>query len=200
MRRVSMAGVAVALMLAGCGGGGGSNEAAAGGAGAEAGGTAAETAEIDPCSLISAQEMSAITTDTVKRTSRDGQVCTYHSDPDDGVQLTVMASGGGKQMQVVHRTAQVLGGMGASVADKGGAGADVAVLTKKDKTAVPKLGDEAAWGMNTTLSVRKGDAFVEVVPPLMHDPASHSGYPLVGKDERRAIAQKVAERVLAKLP
>lgn len=199
MRTMSVAGVAMALMLAGCGGGGG-NDAAAGGT-AEQGGTAApEAAGIDPCSLISAQEMSAITTDTVKRTSRDGQVCTYHSDPDDGVQLTVMASGGAKQMQVVHRTAEVLGGMGASVADKGGAGADVAVLTKKDKTAVPKLGDEAAWGMNTTLSVRKGDAFVEVVPPLMHDPASHSGYPLVKQDEKRAIAQKVVERVLAKLP
>jgi hypothetical protein len=199
MRLAVTLSVAIGLMVAGCGGSAG-NQTAASDDGGETETASAGAAAIDPCGLISAEEMSVITTDKVTSTSRDDQTCTYHSNPDDGVQLTVMASGGAKQMQVVHRTAEVLGGMGASVADKGGAGADVAVLTKKDKTAVPKLGDEAAWGMNTTLSVRKGDAFVEVVPPLMHDPATHSGYPLVGKEEKRAIAQKVVERVLAKLP
>ncbi|WP_404338555.1 hypothetical protein AB2M62_06270 [Sphingomonas sp. MMS12-HWE2-04] len=72
-------------------------------------------------------------------------------------------------------------------------------MLKRDNSAAPKLGDEAMWGANDTLSVRKGDAFVEVTPPLMHDPANHSGYPLVRKEEKRAIAQAIATKVLERL-
>lgn len=180
------------LVLAGCGGG----DKAAQGRGAVASGGGAE---VDPCSLISAEEMTAITTDKVSGTMRDGASCTYRSAPDDGVQITVRASGGAEAMDVVHRTAKLLGGMGDAVADKGGAGADVQNMLQEDKSAAPALGDEAVWGMNDMLSVRKGDAFVEVTPPIMHDPANHSGYPLIGKQEKRKIAETVAARLLAKL-
>ncbi|MDG2533848.1 hypothetical protein P6144_09345 [Sphingomonas sp. HITSZ_GF] len=193
MRR-STIGAAVAaagLALAGCGGG--TTGSATAEAGASGGGT------FDPCSVLSAAEISEITTDAVTRTNHDDATCYYDSDPDDGVRLTVMKTGGRKQMEVVHRTAGVLSGMGNSVADKGGAGADAANLLQKDKTAAPQLGDEAAWGLNTVLSVRKGDMFVEVTPPMMHDPKTHPGYPLVKTDEKRAIAQKIAEKALAKL-
>lgn len=194
MRRstICMAVMAAGLELMACGGSG-KNDSTRETAGISSDGS------IDPCSLLSAAEMSEITTDAVTGTSRDAATCTYHSDPNDGVQLTVMKTGGAKQMEVVHRTAGVLGGMGNAVADKGGAGADTADLLKKDKTAPPALGDEAAWGLNTVLSVRKGDMFVEVTPPMMHDPKTHPGYPLVKTDEKRAIAQKIAEKVLAKL-
>lgn len=186
-----MAVVAAGLALTACGGGKTGGETAE--ASASAGGA------FDPCSVLSAAEVSEITTDAVTGTSRDGATCYYNSEPDDGVRITVMKSGGAKQMAVVHRTAGVLSGMGNSVAGKGGAGADAANLLQKDKTAPPKLGDEAAWGLNTVLSVRKGDMFVEVTPPMMHDPKTHTGYPLVKTDEKRAIAQKIAEKVLAKL-
>jgi len=189
---ICMTVMAAGLALTSCGGSG-----KTGGTGETAGISSGSL--IDPCSVLSAAEISAITTDTVTRTSHDAATCTYHSDPDDGVQLTIMKSGGAKQMEVVHRAAGVLGGMGNAVANKGGAGADAANLLKKDKTAPPSLGDEAAWGLNTVLSVRKGDMFVEVSPPIMHDPKTHPGYPLVKTDEKRAIAQKIAEKVLAKL-
>jgi len=191
---ISAAAAATCLVLAACGGGKSDSETADASTSAPGG-----SVSIDPCSVLSAAEVSAITTDAVTGTSSDDSTCYYKSDPDDGVRITVMKTGGANQMAVVHRTAGVLSGMGESVADKGGAGADAANLLKKDKTAPPKLGDEAAWGMNTVLSVRKGDMFVEVTPPLMHDPKTHPGYPLVKTDEKREIARKIAEKVLAKL-
>ncbi len=194
MRRstICVAVAATSLALTACGGGKTGGETAE--TSASAGGGA-----IAPCSVLSAAEVSEITTDAVTVTSSDGATCYYKSDPDDGVRITVMKTGGAKQMAVVHRTAGVLSGMGNSVAGKGGAGADAAHLLQKDKTAPPKLGDEAAWGLNTVLSVRKGDMFVEVTPPMMHDPKTHPGYPLVKTDEKRAIARRLAEKVLAKL-
>ncbi|AQR73558.1 DUF3558 domain-containing protein [Sphingomonas sp. LM7] len=189
--------VVAGLALAGCGG----RQTAENGETAVAGGGAAGGGhDIDPCTLITPREMTAITTDKVTGTNRDGVSCTYRSEPNDGVQITVRATGGAKAMEVVHRSAELLGGMGGTVADKGGAGADVAEMLKKDTGAVPALGDEAVWGPNDTLSVRKGDAFVEVTPPLMHDPANHSGYPLIRKEEKRAIAQAVAVKLIEKLP
>lgn len=194
MRRATILGgvVATGLVLAACGGGnagGGKAEVRVSGGGGS----------IDPCSVLSAAEVSAITTDAVTGTRSDDATCYYNSDPSDGVRITVMRTGGARQMAVVHRTAGVLAGMGTAVADKGGAGADAANLLQKDKTAPPKLGDEAAWGINAVLSVRKGDMFVEVTPPLMHDPKTHPGYPLVKTDEKREIARRIAEKVLAKL-
>lgn len=192
MRGMMTVCVATGLALSGCGGGKaevGDGETAA-----------ASTEGIDPCSLLTGEEVTAITTDKVIDLERqDGKTCIYRSNPDDGPQVTILETGGAKQMEVVHKTAKVLGGMGAAVADKGGAGGDVANMLKEDKSAPPPLGDEAVWGMNSTLSVRKGDAFVEVTPPLMHDPANHAGYPLVSKEDKRAIAQAIATKVLAKL-
>jgi hypothetical protein len=192
-----MAVTAASLTLAGCGGGNAGTADAAGSGGESA--APVEVADLDPCSLLTAEEVAAITTDKVNRTNRDKATCYYHSTPGEEVRVTVMKTGGAKQMEVVHRTANVLGGMGASVADKGGAGADAAELLKKDKSATPKIGDESAWGAVSMLSVRKGDMFVEVTPLMMHDPANHSGYPLVGTEEKRKIAVAIAEKVLAKL-
>ena len=154
---------------------------------------------LDPCSLMTAAEITAITTDVVTKADRNDATCNYRSDPKDGTQVTVYATGGAKQMETVRASARLLGGMGASVADKGGAGADVNTLLKPDKTKAPALGDEAMWELNDTLAVRKGDAFVEVSPPIMHDPATHTGYPLVKKEEKRAIAEAIATKALEKL-
>jgi len=184
----------IGLALAGCGGGKAPDD------GTTASENVTAAPDLDPCGLMTGEEMTAITTDKVIGTRRDGASCTYRSNPDDGVQVTVRTSGGAKAMEVVHRTAELLGGMGGAVGDKGAAGADVADMLKKDTSKAPVLGDEAVWGANDTLSVRKGDAFVEVTPPLMHDPANHSGYPLIGKAEKRKIAEAVAAKLLGKLP
>lgn len=126
--------------------------------------------------------------------------CHYRSKPDDGVDLVVHTTDAAKWMRAMKGAGEMLGGMGAAVADKGGAGADAAALLRPDARTPPKLGDAAMWGTNATLAVRRGDAYVEVTPPIMHDPASHPGYPLVRDEEKRAIATRVAEKVLARLP
>lgn len=194
---LSAAMAAAGLALAGCGGGGTGNGAATTGGGTETAG--AETAKFDACSVLTTAEVEAITTDKVTKVKDYDGTCFYSSNPSEDLRVTVKKTGGTKAMEIVHRTAGVLSGMGASVKDKGGAGADAAELLKKDQTAAPKLGDEAVWRMNTTLSIRKGDMFVEVTPPMMHDPANHEGYPLIKTEEKRAIAQKIAEKVLSKL-
>ena len=186
--------LAATLALSGCGGSKSASSGDGGSAVASTGGS-----DLDPCSILTSAEMTAITTDVVTRQDRDGATCNYRNDPKDGLQLTVYATGGAAQMKIRHQTTKLLGGMGASVANMGGAGADVSDKLKADTSAAPAIGDEAVWQMNDTLAVRKGDAFVEVSPMMMHDPATHTGYPLVSKADKRAIAQAVATKVLAKL-
>ena len=163
------------------------------------GDSGAKDRAFDPCSVLTTQDIAAITTDAVSGAERQEQTCVYHSKPSDGVQVTIYPTDAERQMAAVHNAGRLLGGMGAAVAGKGGAGADVANILKPDARPVPKIGDEAVWEPNATLAVRKGDAFVEVSPPIMHDPANHPGYPLVKDEEKRAIAQRIAEQVLAKL-
>lgn len=187
------------LALASCGGKPSDDNAAA----ADRGGTSAVAAgEVDPCSLMTADEMTAITTDKVNvvKPWGDRQSCRYSSDPsDDGVDIVVWKHDGVHQMEVMHNATGLVGAMGASIADKGRAGAGAAAILKPGQVPPPKLGDEAMWGPNTTLAVRKGTAYVEVSPPIMHDPANHPGYPIVPVEEKRKIAQAVAEKLLARL-
>ncbi len=182
--------MAASFLVGGCGS---SNSAAGSGATAAAGDNG------DPCSFLTKAEMTEITSDVVTFTDSNDATCNYHSDPKDGVQVTVYRTGGAEQMNTRRASAKLLGGMGAAVADKGGAGQDVGGMLKEDKSTPPAIGDEAMWQLNDTLAVRKGDAFVEVSPPIMHDPATHTGYPLVTKDEKRKIAEAVAAKILPKI-
>ena len=116
-----------------------------------------------------------------------------------GVDIVVWAHDGKHQMDVMRNSIGLVGGMGAAVADKGGAGADTAAILKPSKAEPPKIGDEAVWGPNITLAVRKGTAYVQASPPIMHDPANHPGYPIVPVEEKRKIAIAVVEKLLAKL-
>lgn len=179
------------LVLAGCGGESGNGDSSAA--------AAAAATELDPCSLLSGEDVARITTDKVSKVDRNGATCRYRSEPNDGVEIVVRASGGAEQMDIARRTAKLLGGIGNAVADKSGAGADVNAMLDAGASAAPALGDEALWQANDTLAVRKGDAFIEVTPPLMHDPADHAGNPLIGKEEKRNIATKVAAALLDRL-
>jgi len=154
--------------------------------------------KVDPCAYTTPGEVTAITTDAVIRATASDDTCVYHADPDDGVQVTIHAGDGVKQMEVVRRSAEVMARMGDAVRDKGRTGADVGAMLQKDKDPPPALGDEAMWGVNATLSVRKGDFFVAVTPPVMHDPLNHPGYPLVSRDDRRRIALEVVQKILEK--
>ncbi|MFS0736138.1 hypothetical protein ABC347_03725 [Sphingomonas sp. 1P06PA] len=192
------AGVGAVLTLGGCGSKDAGSAAAEGdGASADAG--VAATASADPCSYLTAAEVTAITTDKVVETIREDDTCRYKSNPDDGMRVMIVTTDGLKQMDAVRGAAKLLGGIGQSVSGMGGAGADAAELLKEDQNAAPKLGDEAAWGVASMLSVRKGQAFVQITPPFIHDPADHPGYPIVKDAEKRQIAIKTAEKILAKL-
>ena len=187
---------ALAIGLASCGGGKTADTSATDGSQSVA--AAGET--FDPCSVMTADEMTAITTDKVNTLRRsDTNTCTYQSDPHDGPDVTIYKTDGAHQMEIQRKSSALLGGMGKAVADKGGAGADTDTLLQPDTAVVPKLGDDAMWSTNTTLSVRKGDVFVQVAPPMMHDMANHPGFPIVSVEEKRKIAQAVVEKLLAKL-
>jgi|GEM_PF-2683726 len=153
----------------------------------------------DPCRFLTREEVTAITSDVVTRTSRDAQSCTYHSDPDEGTEVTVYIGEGAKQMKIVRKTVEVMGGMGHAVADKGGAGADTEQILNSGGEATLAFADEALWAPNATLALRKGDIFIQVTPPVMHDPATHSGIPLIPSRERHEIAQKIAEQLMTRI-
>lgn len=188
-----------ALALTGCGS---KQPATDTNAAAEVSATSSESAApLNPCSLLTADEVGGITTDKVRAAEREDNTCTYKSGPgdDDGLQVQVFKGEGEKQMRAFRGAGGLLSGMGAAVKDKGGAGANAAAMMKTDSTAAPTLGDEAAWGMNTMLAVRKGADYIQVTPPLMHDPANHPGYPLIGGTEKRAIVLTAAKKALARL-
>lgn len=197
---LTFATVAAAISLAGCGGksadqgASGSSEAAASTSGS------GEDQPADTCKLLTIEEVSAIIGKKVTQVQpTDPGGCDFKTDDDDGTQLKAFKAGGAHQMEIVHKTADLLGGMGQAVADNGAAGQDVATKLAPDKSAAPAIGDEAAWEANDTLAVRKGDLFVEASPPLMQDMAAHPGNPLLPKEEKRRIAQALAEKLLDKL-
>lgn len=180
-------------MLAGCGGGspeGGGEKAVA-----EA---QARKVKLDPCSFITAEEVAGITTDKVTRAAASGDFCKYHAEPDDGLEVTVSDGDAVKRMEVVRRSLALLKGIGKEVSSQGAVGGDVGGMLQGAPGDTPAVGDDAVWGLNGTLSARKGDFFAEVTPPIMHDPATHPGYPLVSKEEKRTIALQVMTRILAK--
>ena len=152
---------------------------------------------VNPCSFLTAQDVAAITGDAVLRTSASGASCTYHAHPDDGVEVTIHAGDGEKRMLDMQRTVKFLGGMGKKVSESGKTGEDVERLLREDADK-PNLGDEAVWAPASILAVRKGSFYVEVKPPIMHHPATHGGYPLISRDDRRKIAMQVAQAILAR--
>ena len=174
------------LLLTGCGGGKAADGAVA-------------SVNSDPCGFLTKAEMTEITSDVVTYTDGNDGTCTYHSDPKDGVQVTVFRTGGAERMATARTSAKLLGGIGASVANQGGAGGDVGKLLKGETAAALALGDEAMWGLNGTLSVRKGDAFIEVSPPILHDTVTHGGPTPVTADEKRTIATTMVTKLLPKI-
>jgi len=55
----------------------------------------------------------------------------------------------------------------------------------------PNLGDEAFFGANSQLSVRKGNSYIAVQPPIMRSPMGQ-GNPMLGSADRKKIALAIA--------
>ena len=196
-RAMSLALVA-ALATAGCGKKDG--DAAAGNESASATTPAAPAAAaLDPCSLVTSEEVAAITGDKVVKSSSDHGTCTYATDDSDGATITVDTADAAGKMKIDRDSAKLLGGMGAAVADKGGAGADVNAKLHEGGDSQPGLGDDSLWGMNSQLSVRKGGTYVAATPPGMHSRISYSGNPLISDDDKRKMAVALAEKALSRV-
>ena len=192
--RIIGLGVAV-LALAACGSGdNGGNEAEPGNVAVAAG------KPIDPCSLVTAEEVGAIVGDKIVAAKPADGRCSYETADAaaSSVSIEVDQKDAKNHMQVERDTAKVLGKMGGAVAGEGAAGADVnAMLT--DSSDAPGMGDEALFDINARLSVRKGDIYLAVEPPMMRSRMS-GGSPLLSGEDKRKMALAIAQKALARLP
>ncbi|GAA4714526.1 hypothetical protein GCM10023325_08080 [Sphingomonas lutea] len=191
-----MIGAGVALLaLAACGSGGDAGNSAKGANVVVAAGKA-----IDPCSLVTAGEVGAIVGDTIVAAKPAEGRCNYETADAAASTVTIEVDhkDAANHMKVERDTARVLGKMGGAVAGEGAAGADVDAMLK-DSASAPGIGDEALFDINARLSVRKGDVYLAVEPPMMRSRMS-SGSPLLSSEDKRKMALAIAQKALARLP
>ena len=193
--RIIGLGVGAAVALAACGSSESGNVAEAGNsAGAEAG------AAIDPCSLVTADEVGVIVGDKIVAAKPGEGRCTYETADAQAsaVIVEVDQKDAKNHMQVERDTAKVLGRMGGAAAGEGPAGQDVNAMLN-DSTDAPGIGDEALFDINSRLSVRKGNVYVAVEPPMMRSRMA-GGSPLLSAADKRKMALAIAEKALSRLP
>jgi hypothetical protein len=156
--------------------------------------------KFDPCSVLSTDAVTAIVKEKITRTEVIDHDCHYHTNlDDDGTVVAIYPTGGKEELQNIRDANKLLGGIGAGVAGQGDVGKDVqSAITPPAAGNAPSIGDESVWQPNDVLGVRKGDLFVSVTPPIAHDPASHPGAMLISSADKRVMARKLAEAVLAK--
>jgi hypothetical protein len=197
MRHSPLAALA-ALALASCGSAGKSNSA---GPANEESAAAASSEAVDPCGLVTAKEIEAVVGDNIVETTPEEGSCTYATEAGQAASVTIesdLADGKGA-MEIARKVAGTLGELGAAAANEGGgAGQDVNAMLSETGGA-PNLGDEAFFGANSQLSVRKGNSYIAVQPPIMRSPMGQ-GNPMLGSADRKKIALAIAEKALARLP
>ena len=187
--------ILLAVALAGCG----SDPAGENSAGAGSGAPAAQAAS-DPCSLVTAEEMGQIIGEPVTGTEKGEGSCTYQTADAQASSVTIALNqdDAAGEMQNARQAAGILKDIGGAVADQGGAGADVnAVISESGDS--PKVGDEAFFGPNQQLSVRKGTSYIAISPPMMRSRMS-GGNPLLSSDDKQKMAVAIAEKAVARLP
>lgn len=162
--------------------------------------TAARHAPVDPCSVLTGDEVSAVTGLKVTKTEVIDRDCHYDDAfNEDGTVLSIYPTDGKEQMQAITDSNKLLGGIGSAASHQSDVGKDVqASITPPAAGGAPSIGDEAVWQPNDALAVRKGDTFVGVRPPIARDPAGHHGV-MFSDADKRVISQKLAEAALAKL-
>ena len=187
------------LGLQGCGSGetddaasrqSGTGEKAAGGSTATAG---------DPCSLVTKEEVQEVTGETILEAKADGNSCSYETDDAmaSSVKVEIRRTAGAKEMQAAREAAGILDRMGADMADAKGAEADAGASMKRGGEAAG-IGDEAFFGSNEELHVRKNDVYFTVSPPSMRSRMS-GGNPLLPPEKKREMARAIAEKLAGRL-
>lgn len=182
-----------AALLAGCSGG----EASQGNAAGERA-TTAMSAKADPCSLLSAADIEDVVGDKVTKTERDGDYCNYQTSDQDGAEVQYVVGDAKGRMDIDRKVGGAMGDMGRAIANEGAAGADANAMMH-DGGGDAAIGDVSLFIANGGVSFRKGDQYVSITPPIMHDPMTAKGNPLIGKDDKRAMAVALARKALAKL-
>lgn len=189
--------LAVAMMaaLAGCGGGSpadGANEATAAPAGS--------ANKADACSLVTAEEVGVILGEAIVATEPGEGSCEYQTADAGASSVTIELDQGDAAgaMNVARRAAGTLKDIGASAAGEGAAGAEVNAMLS-ESAGSPKVGDEAFFGPNSQLSVRKGNSYIAVTPPIMRSRMA-AGNPMLSAEEKRKMALALAEKALSRLP
>jgi hypothetical protein len=193
--------ITLALVLVACGSGAddGANSAAPKANGG--GGTAAAAQKTDPCSLLTAEEVGEALGDKIVATTPSEGSCKYDTEDAQAASVTLELNqtDAAGQMEIARKTAGVLKGMGEQAAKEGGAaGQDVNAMLSESGEA-PKVGDEAFFGPNTQLSVRKGNSYIAIQPPIMRSRMS-GGNPLMSSEEKKKIAITLAQKAVARLP
>lgn len=185
----------LALATAGCGSQ--SNEKNAPAGMADAGTT--ETAAVDPCALVSKEDVAAATGGKILAAKAEGDNCTYEGEDAQAssVTVTVKRDGAAEEMNNIRAAAKFLGGMGKEMAKGEGAQGDVGNMLAGGGTP-GTLGDESLFDINQQLHLRKGDIYLAVAPPIMRSRMS-GGNPLLSREQKRAMATAIAQKALDKL-
>lgn len=188
----------LAIVAAGCG----SNESNEAGASEELQQSQAAGAEqTDPCSLVTADEIGQIIGDKIVTSKPAEGSCTYETEDAQASSVTIELNqtDAAGQMDLAKRTAGVLAGMGKEGAEGGSeAGQDVNAMLSESGGA-PKIGDEAFFGPNQQLSVRKGNSYIAIQPPMMRSRMA-GGNPLLSSDDKKKMAVAIAEKAVTRLP
>jgi len=190
----------IAMALAGCGSKTGDADSANANAGSGAPATAAAQAS-DPCKLVTAEEVGAIIGDKVVATKPTDDGCAWETEDAQASTVTIELNqkDAAGQMEIAKKTAGFLKDMGSQAASEGGAaGQDVNAMLS-DSGGTPKIGDEAFFGANSQLSVRKGNSYIAIDPPIMRSRMAN-GNPMLSADDKKKIALAIAERAVARLP
>lgn len=187
-----------AIALAGCGSGGGDS-----GSSVAAGDTAtarAERTKVDPCSLVTANEVAeAIGEEVVASKAGEGS-CTYETADAQASSVTIelnQADAAG-EMDAARRASGVLKDLGAKPGTEGGAAGQDLNAMLSESGGIPKIGDEAFFDSNSQLNVRKGFTYLKVAPPIMRSRMS-GGNPMLSAEERQEMARKIADRALSRI-
>ena len=199
MRKANWAaGPLLSVMLAGCGGPDSASNAAI--ENQTTADIADATAGIDPCSLVTVEEVGAVIGDKIISKAASDARCEYQTADAQASSVTVEINqtDAAGEMETARKAAGVLKDVGSTAAEQGGAGADVnAALSESGDT--PKIGDEAFFGPNQQLSVLKGKTYLAISPPMMRSRMA-AGNPMLSADDKKKMAIAVAEKAVARLP
>lgn len=192
MRGSALAACAVALVLAGCGPSDQEGEDQAAAPAAKA------AAANDPCVLVTAEEVGAIIGGRIVAARAADDSCTYETEDAQASSVTIEIAGA-EQMEIARAAAGALKDIGSEAAREGGAAGEDVKAMLSESSAAPKIGDEALFGANSQLSVRKGNSYIAVQPPIMRSRLGE-GNPMLSSEERRQMALAIAEKAVARLP